>query len=180
MGKTQSKRAGPDPAARFIRLDEDLLQSMAWKCLSPAAMFLFIELKRRWPGMEFGVRTLPYSYVSWKLTHYKFKQARKELIDLGFLIMEKPGGLMRQRCQYRLSEGWKKASKDLADSRRWRMIEGITPGGGAGSVPVKEKIDPGRRIENLKQFQKTKPNRKAKSGHRKKNAGPPIEIQLNP
>jgi len=137
-----SKRKAGDPTAgpRYVQLEEPVLRSLAWRWLSSDAVWLYVEFKRRWPGSEFGIRTLPYDHVSWQLSWYRFDKARAELIEFGFIDALPGGGLEKARKKYRLSNRWK--TLKLGD-RPWREIQHLEPPAhkgdkySTGAVPVK-------------------------------------------
>jgi len=92
---------------------------MAFKTLSPAAVWLLIQMRRAWRGNSDRI-PLAFASVSWKLAFPAFDKARRELIEAGFLRVVNPGGLnegaKKNAAVYApFYEGWRgEVSKRLA------------------------------------------------------------------
>jgi hypothetical protein len=102
------------------------MDSMAFKTLSPNAVWLYIMLQRQYGKDGMSALVLPFSRVSWKFTFYAFSKARAELVQAGFIRVVEPGGLLRRPGIYALSDGWRERSKALADDPQagrcvWRL-----------------------------------------------------------
>lgn len=110
-----TKSGDTENTPRWARLLHDEMDSMAFKTLNPAAVWLLMQLRRAWTykGRDQKIE-LPFARVSWKLTFPVFDKARRELIEAGFIRIVDPGGLLRRPTVYAMSEGWREISKDLA------------------------------------------------------------------
>jgi hypothetical protein len=87
---------------------------MAFKTLSPNAVWLLVQLRRAWRGTNERIE-LPFARVSWRLTFKAFDKARRELVEAGFVRIVEPGGLFKHPAVYALVEGWRgEVAKRLA------------------------------------------------------------------
>jgi hypothetical protein len=114
------KRKAGDSEKRspYVGLSNEQIDSMAFKTLSPNAVWLFVQIKRAWNGDDQRI-ALPFARVSWKLTFKAFDEARRELVQAGFVRIVSPGGLneggLRNAAVYALSDGWRgEVAKRLA------------------------------------------------------------------
>lgn len=137
------KKYGKDKglAEPFVGLSWNMIDSPAWKCLSPAAIWVYVHMKRRWHS---GRLTLPFSDVRWKMKWPAFDRARKELLDLGFIVILEYHGLDGLATVYGTSERWKERSRELMRGREaGRVIRRVRRvNGEAQIVPAWEPIKP--------------------------------------
>jgi len=117
------KAGDTESRPRYVALFYSQIDSMAFKTLSPAAVWLLVQIKKAWRGDDHNIE-LPFSSVEWKLTFAAFKKARHGLVEAGFIDIVNPGGrpkrgsvgIPRQTAIYSLSERWRdEVSKRLAD-----------------------------------------------------------------
>lgn len=109
-------KAGSESSQPFIKVEWATMDNMAFKCLSPTAVWLWLQIRRQWraeDGGDNGLK-LPYALVSWKLNFRAFKLARQELLNFGFIRLIKQGGLLRNPNVYAIREDWKEKCKELA------------------------------------------------------------------
>jgi len=104
--KPKHKAGDKDNRERYVALYYDELESMAFKTLSPNAVWLLLQYRAQWNG-TFDRLVLPFGKVNWKLTFKAFDLARRELIDAGFLRVVETGGLYGKPTIYALSDTWK-------------------------------------------------------------------------
>lgn len=91
----------------FIRITRSLMNSEAYKNLSPAAVRLYILLKEEQlnpKGIEF-----PYSKFKQHFSKTCFQEAKKCLIDNGFITQDEQDN-WRCNATYRPSDRWKQIS----------------------------------------------------------------------
>lgn len=98
----------------YVKLENSMTESAAWTALSFAAVWVYIELKKKF-SYEHGFTrlVLPYSEVSWKMCPYRFSKAIKELVRYGFIRYVEHGGLPRRPNVFALSEAWKTISTNI-------------------------------------------------------------------
>jgi len=109
------KRGEKAPTRRYVALYHAEIDSMAFKTLSPAAVWLLVQIRRAWRGSNDNIE-LPFSRVSWRLTYWTFDRARRELEEAGFLKIVDPGGRPRRPARYALVESWcSEVAKRLAN-----------------------------------------------------------------
>jgi len=77
---------------------------MAFKVLSPAAVWFLVMLLRQFNARAGGYShlVLPYRQVKWKLSWMVFQRARQELIDNGFIKLMDEGGFRTGGKSYRV------------------------------------------------------------------------------
>jgi len=135
---TGAKTGDPEGRRRYVALYMDELDSMAGKTLSPAALWLLVQIRKAWRGDNHNLE-LPFARVSWKLAFKVFDRARRELVDAGFVDIVDPGGLSygakKNPAMYALSDRWKEVSKKLMDDLD-AMYEVRVPLKAGGSMSV--------------------------------------------
>jgi hypothetical protein len=107
-----SKRKAGDSEnrPRYVALFNDEIDSMAFKTLSPKAVWLLVQLRRAWRGNSDKIG-LSFAAVSWKLRFSAFDKARRELVEAGFLRVVDPGrrspGGLNPAVYAPFCEGWR-------------------------------------------------------------------------
>ena len=107
------KRKGEKNYTPYVRLEWRLIDCMAFKVLSPAAVWLLVMLLRQFNAKEGGYShiVLPFRQIQWKLCWRTFERARRELVVGGFIKVESEGGfegkggLFRIPAVYSLANG---------------------------------------------------------------------------
>lgn len=121
------KKSRRDSHEPYVGLSWAIIDSAAFKSLSPAAVWLYIMLQRQFhkqTGMLHLI--LPFRHVAFKLNIPSFMRAREELISMGFIAVIERGGLFRSPNIYALSDKWRHVSIKLTGDissgfvvRRW-------------------------------------------------------------
>ncbi len=100
----------------YVKLENSMTESAAWTSLSFKAVWVYIELKKRFTYEHiFSRLVLPYSAVKWKMSPSTFSKAIKELVHYGFIEYVEHGGLYRRPNVFALSETWKTKSREIVD-----------------------------------------------------------------
>jgi DNA-binding MarR family transcriptional regulator len=113
--------------ARHVRLYHWLTNSAAWKALSAVERCSYIELAKRYDGMNNGFIALSCRDVADELGIHKTTASRavRRLVELGFVEVIVPGGFSRKvlhATEYRLAEHKCDRSGQLASKAfmRWK------------------------------------------------------------
>jgi hypothetical protein len=124
------KKSRRDTYEPYVGLSWAIIDSAAFKSLSPAAVWLYIMLQRQFHKRDGALHlVLPFSHISFKLTWEGFRKAREELVQMGFISFVEKGGLLRHPNIYALSESWRTVSGKLTGNPAggrivWRWIRG--------------------------------------------------------
>ena len=110
MGRNKSRKKYDGP---FVMLPEYMTRSKAWKSLSCRAVWVYIEMKKKYRGHNENNLSLTYNEVKYKMSSATFSKAIKELIKYGFIDIIRPGGLFKNCTIYGLSNRWVEISKTL-------------------------------------------------------------------
>lgn len=104
MGKKKNRIEG-----RFIPLVLNQINSKAWKELSTRAVWVYIELLKKFKGENKNDLSLTYREVKYKMSSATFCKTIKELVDKGFIkyVRKNFGGMNRICNLYGLSDNWK-------------------------------------------------------------------------
>lgn len=101
---------------RYVKLDNYMTETAAWTSLSFKAVWVYIELKKKFTyEHRFSRLVLPYSEIKWKMSPSTFSKAIKELVHYGFIKYVERGGLYRRPNVFALSETWKTKSREIVD-----------------------------------------------------------------
>jgi len=111
----KKSRAGKEDFQRYVKLDDDMTNSAAWDSLSFGAIWVYIELRKKYDHLNGGNDRLILSSkeVRHRIEHKRFAKRKRELIDRGFIDCVDPGGLPQRPAIYRLSNRWKERSQEL-------------------------------------------------------------------
>jgi len=112
MGRPKSEHVPP-----YIMLEHYQMNTAAWTALSDRAVWLYLELRKRFKLAQGGDShlTLPYSEVRWRMSRTSFCNGMAELCKYGFTKVVEAGGLLRKPSVYALSEGWIDISRQIVD-----------------------------------------------------------------
>ena len=100
----------------YVKLENSMTESAAWTSLSFKAVWVYIELKKRFTyEHRFSRLVLPYAAVKWKMSPSTFSKAIQELVHYGFIRYVEHGGLYRRPNVFALSETWKTKSREIVD-----------------------------------------------------------------
>lgn len=113
---SSAKRSKDKSGKPHVRLDDEMTDSAAWTSLSDTAVWVYIELKKRFTyDHGFSRLIMPYSEVSWRMHPKTYSNAILELCDKGFIRYVERGGLPRRPNVFALSEGWRRKSIEIVD-----------------------------------------------------------------
>jgi hypothetical protein len=93
--------------SRFVALQWEIIDSLAWQHLTNASRVAFIHLKRKVVTPDPEEITLSYKEMEKIMNRHTFSGALRQLEHLGFISKEQRGGLYRRRNYFRLSEQWR-------------------------------------------------------------------------
>jgi DNA-binding PadR family transcriptional regulator len=101
-----------------------MTESAAWTAISDRAIWLYIELKKRFEfSTGYSRLILPYSKISWRMSRGSYFVAMRELRDFGFIKVVEQGGLYHKPSVYCLSEEWRQISVKIMDSEGREAIK---------------------------------------------------------
>ncbi len=109
------ERARKNSIVRYVKLEDRMTNSAAWTDLSDKAIWLYIELLKRFNYSQGGLShlILPFSEVKWRMSRGTFAKKMNELVDHGFIRKVKQGGLYRNPNVYTVSNNWEKKSSEI-------------------------------------------------------------------
>ena len=110
MGRNKQRKKGDGP---FVKLPEYMTDSKAWKALSCKAVWVYIEMKKKFRGHNENNLSLTYKEVRYKMSSATFSKAIKELVKYGFIDIIRLGGLFKTCTIYGLSSRWVDVNKTL-------------------------------------------------------------------
>ena len=100
----------------YVMLENYMTNTAAWTALSFTAVWVYIELKKRFSyEHEFSRLIMPYSAVAWKMSSSTYRKAIKDLVKYGFIRYVEHGGFPNRPNVFALSEAWMTISKDIVD-----------------------------------------------------------------
>ena len=97
---------GRNKTSRFVKLDHFMLRHSSWRKLSPHAVAIYIQICAIYNGRNNGQITFSYRQAAEQIGCSKSSASRafKELVDCGFLAVEKLGNWYgRQATEWRLT-----------------------------------------------------------------------------
>ena len=92
-------------SGRFIPLTHELIDSPAWKDLSPTDKVIYIQIYRQYNGRNDHDLKLPYSQMDFAPA--TISKSLRHLVDVGLIDIIKQGGLFKNCSIYGLSTRWK-------------------------------------------------------------------------
>jgi len=110
MGRGKRKK---NYQGHFVQLHDYMTDSKAWKALSPKAVWVYIEMKKKYRGNNENNISLTYKEVEYKMSAATYSKAIKELENYGFINRVRPGGLYKKCTIYGLSSRWQEKNKEL-------------------------------------------------------------------
>ena len=126
MGKRSGKNG---PKIHYVRLDDWLMRTEAWKSLDTVARCAYVEIKSRYAGPGQNNGRIPYSLLEMARALLVSKatalRALKRLQDRGFVVLTARGAFsvkIRRATEWRLTECACDVTGNLAtkDFVRWR------------------------------------------------------------
>ena len=128
MGKAKRSKEG-----QYLPLPYAQLRSDAWRSLSGAAVKVWLELHTRYNGGNNGSLTLSYAEAGEALGLGKatVQRAYAELVEKGFLVLEKEGNWYHRRAhEWRLTtKPVKRPGGSSTASNDWRSYRAKTKRG---------------------------------------------------
>lgn len=114
MGKPK-KRSSKGTEKQYVKLDYELLHSVAWKGLSLAARAVYTQMKasRNLRDSRGKVRNRSDNAIEFGfgdsngMSRPTFKRAVEELVERKFLFVVKGGGFPSRKGVYALTDWWK-------------------------------------------------------------------------
>ena len=113
MPRRRRRRSGyEEGGGHFVMLPDYMTNSETWRRLSFKAVWVYIEMKKKFFGNNQNNLSLTYREVKWKLASASFSMAIQELVEYGFIKIVRPGGLFRSPTLYGLEKRWEHVSKN--------------------------------------------------------------------
>jgi hypothetical protein len=151
MSKARGRR-GKETVARHVRLYKWLMDTDAWKHLSPVARALYVELASRYMGSNNG--RIPYSVregaEGLRIGKSTAAQGLRELQQKGFVVARQVGAFswkQRHSTEWRLTEFPCDVTKELASKEfarwspenkvRYLRTDRTVPEGGPNGTPAR-------------------------------------------
>ena len=141
MGKSNRKSEG-----QYVPLPYAQIKSHAWRSLSGAAVKLWLELHTRYNGGNNGRLTLSISEAAKLLGLGKatVQRAYKELVEHGFLVLEKEGNWYgRQAHEWQLTtKPMQRVRGREAPTHAWRQFQPKKTKRGSKMEPSRSRVVP--------------------------------------
>ena len=126
LGKRLAKKGVIESKERFIRLTYALIESEAWRWLRPMSKAVYIELRRRYNGLNNGKISLSLSEAAHilKASKSSISAALKQLETHGFIKLIKKGYFTgRMASEYALTDEQLDGHPPTREWRRWQPTE---------------------------------------------------------
>ena len=123
LKKGQAKKGVIETKERFVKLTYSLIESEAWKWLRPISKAVYIELKRRYNGLNNGSISLSLSEAAHilKASKSSVSTAIKQLETHGFIKLIKKGYFTgRVASEYALTDEQLDGYPPTREWRRWQ------------------------------------------------------------
>ena len=123
LKKGQAKKGVIESKERFVKLTYTLIESEAWRWLRPISKAVYIELKRRYNGLNNGKISLSLSEAAHLLKASKssISKALKQLETHGFIKLIKKGYFTgRMASEYALTDEQLDGYPPTREWRRWQ------------------------------------------------------------
>ena len=123
LKKSQAKKGIIESTERFVKLTYPLIESEAWKWLRPISKAVYIELKRRYNGLNNGKISLSLSEAAHilKASKSSISRALKQLETHGFIKLIKKGYFTgRMASEYALTDEQLDGYPPTREWRRWQ------------------------------------------------------------
>ena len=121
--KGQAKKGIIESTERFVKLTYPLIESEAWRWLRPISKAVYIELKRRYNGLNNGKISLSLSEAAHiiKASKSSISRALKQLETHGFIKLIKKGYFTgRMASEYALTDEQLDGYPPTREWRRWQ------------------------------------------------------------
>ena len=127
LKKGQAKKGIIESTERFVKLTYPLIESEAWKWLRPISKAVYIELKRRYNGLNNGKISLSLSEAAHilKASKSSISTALKQLEAHGFIKLIKKGYFTgRMASEFALTD---EQLDGCPPTREWRQWQPTKP-----------------------------------------------------
>ena len=127
LDKRLAKKGIIESTERFVKLTYPLIESQAWKWLRPISKAVYIELKRRYNGLNNGKISLSLSEAAHilKASKSSISTALKQLERHGFIKLIKKGYFTgRMASEYALTD---EQLDGFPPTREWRQWQPTKP-----------------------------------------------------
>lgn len=112
MSKRNKARKGREDSEKFVYIPNRLIESAAWRSLSPRAVCAYVHLLYGWRAGNAYV--LPVRSISWRMSRATRQKALAELLTAGLIDCLDPGACYPPRpAKFKLSERWQARSRAL-------------------------------------------------------------------
>lgn len=172
MGIHKTKhRKGSEPYEPYVRLDYVMINSAAWKILTPDAQRILPHILSQWKaGSGLTRLSLPTRHTEWLMRREHRAAADQDLVARGFLDLVERAGLSTPAV-YSRSERWRTISQDLMkDPSQGHIVILKNPVKGEKGI---SQWEPARRAKNPTQREcgmkgKANPEKRTSPGNRYK------------
>ena len=123
LDKRLAKKGIIESTERFVKLTYPLIESEAWRWLRPISKAVYIELKRRYNGLNNGKISLSLSEAAHiiKASKSSISRALKQLETHGFIKLIKKGYFTgRMASEYALTDEQLDGYPPTREWRRWQ------------------------------------------------------------
>ena len=123
LDKRLAKKGIIESTERFVKLTYPLIESEAWRWLRPISKAVYIELKRRYNGLNNGKISLSLSEAAhiFKASKSSISRALKQLETHGFIKLIKKGYFTgRMASEYALTDEQLDGYPPTREWRRWQ------------------------------------------------------------
>lgn len=112
MASKKKKYAIPDEDKPFVYIPHRMINSEAWKKLSPTACSLYLEIKKKYNGKNWNNLNLTQNEMKHKMSKATFSKSMLELVAYGFLKVIRWGRLYGKCSIYALYNKWNDISNN--------------------------------------------------------------------
>ena len=123
LSKGQAKKGKIESKERFVKLTYPLVESAAWRWLRPISQAVYIELRRRYNGLNNGRISMSLSEAAHilKASKSSISTALKQLERHGFIKLIKKGYFTgRMASEYALTDVQLDGYPPTREWRRWQ------------------------------------------------------------
>ena len=127
LNKGQAKKGKIESKERFVKLTYPLIESQAWRWLRPISQSVYIELRRRYNGLNNGRISLSLSEAAHilKASKSSISKALKQLETHGFIKLIKKGYFTgRMASEYALTD---EQLDGCPPTREWKQWQPTKP-----------------------------------------------------
>ena len=126
LKKGQAKKGIIESTERFVKLTYPLIESQAWRWLRPISQSVYIELRRRYNGLNNGRISLSLSEAAHilKASKSSISKALKQLETHGFIKLIKKGYFTgRMASEFALTDEQLDGYPPTREWRQWKPMK---------------------------------------------------------